>query len=203
VDRALERVAALRGVDAVQAARLVGLVEAVGAELVGRSLLPRREAIWRFSGDQVRAMIGAMSAAPGRLARTGPDRWELFTMAVASLRGRPHQGEAAVGGLGGGRPCAVLSRREVERFRPRDVLIAPYPESWLAPLLWSASGLVTTGGGTGAHLIEVAHWLRVPAVVGCRLEESGEVDAERFDGVGALVAVDGDAGVVSVVERDD
>lgn len=206
VGGALAQVEALRPVDAAKGARLVGLVEAVGAELVGRSLLPRREAIWRFTMDQVGAMVvggSTESPPPARLARTGPSRWEPFTIAVTSLHGRSHHGEAAAGGTGGGRPCAVLTREDAGRFQARDVVIAPFPESWMAPLLWSAAGLVTTGGGSGAHLIEVAHWLRVPSVVGCRLEESGGVNAERFGGVGALVAVDGDAGVVSVVERED
>ena len=219
VSGALRQVEGLRPVDASKGARLVGLVEAVGVELAGRSLLPRREGIWRFTMGQVGEMLaGAFAESEGpaaaaalsptvsrstaaRLARTGPGRWEPFTMAVASLQGRPHHGEAAAGGVGGGRPCVVLTREDAERFQARDVVIAPFPESWMAPLLWSASGLVTTGGSAGAHLIEISHWLRVPAVVGCRLEESGGVRVERFGGVGALVAVDGDAGVVSVVER--
>jgi phosphohistidine swiveling domain-containing protein len=206
VSGALAQVEALRPVDAAKGARLVGLVEAVGAALVGRSLLPRREAIWRFSVDQVGEMLAdtpteSGTRRSGRLARTGPGRWEPFTIAVASVQGRSHPGEAAASGIGGGRPCVVLTREDAERFQERDVVIAPFPESWMAPLLWSASGLVTTGGSAGAHLIEVSHWLRVPAVVGCRLEESGGVNADRFGGTGALVAVDGDAGVVSVVEQ--
>jgi phosphohistidine swiveling domain-containing protein len=205
---ALAQVEALRPVDAAQGARLVGLVEAVGAALVGQSLLPRREAIWRFTMGQVGEMLADTPAESGtrrsgRLARTGSGRWEPFTMAVARVQGRPHAGEGVVSGVGGGRPCVVLTREDAERFQARDVVIAPFPESWMAPLLWSAAGLVTTGGGSGAHLVEVAHWLRVPAVVGCRLEGSGGVNAERFGGTGALVTVDGDTGVVSVVEQDD
>jgi phosphocarrier protein FPr len=50
---------------------------------------------------------------------------------------------------------------------------------------------VSTGGSSGAHLFEVARSLGVPAVIG--------VDPTVSGGDGSLVAVDGDAGVVSVL----
>jgi phosphoenolpyruvate-protein kinase (PTS system EI component) len=71
------------------------------------------------------------------------------------------------------------------------VLVTPLPLPHLAPLLWHCAALVTTGGTSGAHLFEVARSLGVPAVVGADLGALVEV--------GSLVAVDGDAGPVSVV----
>jgi phosphoenolpyruvate-protein kinase (PTS system EI component) len=77
------------------------------------------------------------------------------------------------------------------------VLVAPNPIPQLAPLLWGASALVTTGGSTAAHLVEVARSLGVPAVLGC--------DHERlFSALGdercprRLIAVDGDSGRVAI-----
>jgi phosphohistidine swiveling domain-containing protein len=78
-------------------------------------------------------------------------------------------------------------------FRPGEVIVAPYPVNWIAPLLWGASGLITTGGSPAAHLVEVARWLKVPAVVHCDLSAAREVES------GMLAAVDGDRGAVAVL----
>jgi phosphocarrier protein FPr len=74
--------------------------------------------------------------------------------------------------------------------RPRQVVVAPLPVPALSSLLWDAAGLVTTGGSAGAHLIEVARSLGVPAVVQC--------DGLRPDVVSpdTVIAVDGDRGQV-------
>ena len=56
----------------------------------------------------------------------------------------------------------------------------------------AAAGLVTRAGSTAAHLIEFAHSIGVPTVVGC--------DLPRFaaDEPPPLLAVDGDLGRVAV-----
>jgi signal transduction protein with GAF and PtsI domain len=59
-------------------------------------------------------------------------------------------------------------------------------------MLWSAAGLVVRAGSTAAHLIEFAHSIGVPTVVGCELPP---MDADAPP----LIAVDGDRGRVSVV----
>ena len=81
------------------------------------------------------------------------------------------------------------------RLGPRVVLFAPLPLPHLAPLLWHSAALVHTGGSSAAHLFEVARSLGVPAVIG--------IDPAMFGGVGSLVAVDGDAGVVSILPPDE
>jgi phosphotransferase system enzyme I (PtsI) len=81
-----------------------------------------------------------------------------------------------------------------DRWRPgpREVLAVSQAAAQAAPLLWNAAGVVAANGSVGAHLFEVARSLGVPAVVG--------VDVSRTDD-GALAAVDGDAGSVSILER--
>ena len=68
----------------------------------------------------------------------------------------------------------------------------PGPLPGLAPMMWGAAGLVTGAGSPAAHLLEVAHSLRVPAVVGCPLDAW----LERSAGERVLAAVDGAAGAV-------
>jgi phosphoenolpyruvate-protein kinase (PTS system EI component) len=86
---------------------------------------------------------------------------------------------------------AVRGLRQLGRLGPRRVLVAPMPLPQLAPLLWHAAALVTTGGSSGAHLFEVARSLGVPAVIAAGALE-GTAD-------GALLAVDGDGGRVTVL----
>jgi phosphoenolpyruvate-protein kinase (PTS system EI component) len=74
------------------------------------------------------------------------------------------------------------------------VLVTRWPLPHLAPLLWGASALVSFGGSPGAHLVEVARSLAIPAVVGCAATEH----LGHTGRVVPLVAVDGDAGTVAV-----
>jgi phosphoenolpyruvate-protein kinase (PTS system EI component) len=60
-------------------------------------------------------------------------------------------------------------------------------------MMWGAAGLVTGAGSPAAHLLEVAHSLRVPAVVGCPLDERMAAAAA---GTRVIAAVDGVAGAV-------
>lgn len=101
-----------------------------------------------------------------RLGRRGIDRWEPFSAAVAMANAEPVRGVRAAGGVGAGRLAWVPDPRHAGAFRPRDVLVAPRPIPQLAPLLWDAAGLVTLGGGPGAHLLESARALGIPAVTG-------------------------------------
>jgi phosphoenolpyruvate-protein kinase (PTS system EI component) len=55
--------------------------------------------------------------------------------------------------------------------------------------MWGAAGLVTGAGSPAAHLLEVAHSLRLPAVVGCPVDE-------RMAETRMIAAVDGAQGVV-------
>jgi phosphoenolpyruvate-protein kinase (PTS system EI component) len=78
------------------------------------------------------------------------------------------------------------------------VVVAANPLPALAPLLWRASALVTASGGPGAHLVDVARSLRVPAVVSAPIEDligplaGGEPRSH-------VLVVDGGTGLVSAV----
>jgi phosphoenolpyruvate-protein kinase (PTS system EI component) len=77
------------------------------------------------------------------------------------------------------------------------VIAARHPTPDLAPLLWDAAAVVTTGGNPGAHLFESARSLGLPAVCGANLVET--IGSET-DLTGKAVAVDGTTGAVSIDE---
>ena len=134
-----------------------------------------------------------------RRSRIGFDRWEPFNAAVVAAQGRRADGSGAAPGVACGRLCWIPGPEHMGRFRPRDVIVAPYPTPHLAALLWDAAAVVTTGGGPAAHLFESARALAIPAVSAIHLEEALGDTLAAADGHFA-VAVDGVAGSVFVSE---
>lgn len=174
---------------------VVGLLDGVGRALAASGSLRRAEDVWRLSRPRLEALVArpealvarpeALEAAPG----TGPGPWGPFLVAAVRGGGRMLTGAAAAPGVGAG-PALVVEEPEVRPTQVGYVLVAERPLPSLAPLLWHAAGLVTAGGSPGAHLVEVARSLGVPAVTGCRLP--------GLAGGSVLLAVDGDGGSVAV-----
>jgi pyruvate,water dikinase len=109
--------------------------------------------------------------------------------------GTEHRGVPASPGVGCGRLCFIAGPEQVDDFRPRDIIVTTNPVSNLAPLLWDAAGLVTTGGSPAAHLFESARSLNVPAVCSLDLGRSLGVDLAATTGRFAL-AIHGTSGLV-------
>ena len=135
-----------------------------------------------------------------RLDRVGFDRWEPFTTAVVGLSGSSVTGASAAPGVASGRMCIVLDTEDLEKFRPRDVLVSTHPVPNLAPLLWDAAAVVTTGGSPAAHLFESARALAIPAVSGARIEEIIGRDLQEPGQRDMVLAVDGSNGTVAGME---
>jgi phosphohistidine swiveling domain-containing protein len=185
-DDALHLLRDLRRPDPGDARSVLAAVAAVGERLVHDGRLPAAPLVWRLTPDEVAlALRGA--AAP---VRRGPDRWEPFVAEVVRSRGTTVTATSVSPGVGAGPVYRVERLSGAFRPVPRSVLVVPRPLPHLAPLLWHSAGLVSLGGTTGAHLFEVARSLGVPAVTG--------IDGEKL-ATGALLAVDGDAGAVSVL----
>jgi phosphohistidine swiveling domain-containing protein len=187
LDEGVMWIAGLEAPDPLAARRVVGLVRGVGELLASDGILPSARLVWRLTGSELdRAIAGARP-----VLRSGPGRWEAFVADVVRSRGHGSPAVPVSPGIGAGRLRPLRALRTLGRPGPREVLVAPLPLPHLAPLLWHCAALVTTGGTSGAHLFEVARSLGVPAVIGA--------DAGALEEAGALVAVDGDTGIVSVL----
>ncbi len=184
----LEKLRALNSPSLRVAHDLLGLIAGLRLEMTDRGVVPDPDRAWHLDLEQIEAVLGGADFKPS--LRAGPGRWEPLIAAVAMAAGVSTTGTPAADGLGAGRKAAVGGPTEADRFTPRSIIASPQPVPALAPLLWEASGVVTSTGSPAAHLFDSARSLGVPAVCGV------EIDA----GADLVVAVDGFAGVVSCLD---
>ncbi|MDH3250448.1 MAG: PEP-utilizing enzyme, partial [Acidimicrobiia bacterium] len=152
----------------------------------------RPDQAWHLTTREIGDVLRAGRAKELR-SRIGFDRWEPFDVAVVVAQGEEVQGLAAASGVGVGRLCFVDDPTTAQGFRPRDVVVGLRPTPKLAPLLWDASALITTGGGPAAHLFESARALAIPAITSVDLEGVLGVDLAAASGRFSI-AVDGNEG---------
>ncbi len=164
----------------------------------------------------------ARAAELGRLLRRVEDvmgmpveiEWALDETGFALLQARPLQvgsavvpddvwlkhpqlhGNPAGIGWGTGRACVVSCECELTRVGPGDVLVTRVASPALSHVLPLVGGLVTELGGSTSHLASLARERGIPTVLGVP-------DATRRIPDGALVAVDGVAGVVRWMRRNE
>ncbi|MGH9247911.1 MAG: PEP/pyruvate-binding domain-containing protein [Acidimicrobiales bacterium] len=198
---ALYRLARLRPVDFDRGQKVVMLLEGVAAAVVRQGGARHLGMVWRTGVDELRASLarGRHGAPPVRI---GPDRWEPYVHATITAATTPVAGLAAAPGIGAGRVVVVENPHALPSLGGREVIVSTLPVPSLAPLLWSASALVTSGGSRGAHLFEVARSLGVPAVAGARLDEGG-VGPGGAAGHAVVAAVDGHHGMASFLRVDE
>lgn len=96
-------------------------------------------------------------------------------------------------GTARGRARIVLDSHDPTALEPGDVLVAPITDPSWTPLFVGASAVVVDVGAPLSHAIIVSRELGIPCVVSV-------TDATRRIPHGALVEVDGDTGLVSVLE---
>jgi rifampicin phosphotransferase len=127
---------------------------------------------------------------------------------VPPLSSWPHKGDAATTLLGAGesiqgvpgcpgvaraRARVILDPTDPGALEPGDVLVAPSTDPSWTPLFMPASAVVVNVGGQISHSIIVSRELGLPCVVSA-------TDATRRIPDGALIEVDGDTGLVTVLE---
>lgn len=190
--RSVGAMLALRAPDADRSNAVLGLLATVRAALVEAGAVGRPEQAWHLSSQEIMDVLRAGRASEMR-SRIGFDRWEPFDAAVVVAQGRSVDAVSAASGIGVGRLCFVDDPSTALDFRPRDVVVGLRPTPKLAPLLWDASALITTGGGPAAHLFESARALAIPAVSAVDLESLVGTDLVSASGKFSI-AVDGNEG---------
>ena len=113
--------------------------------------------------------------------------------AVVSLDvGDDVQGVPGCPGVARGRARVVLDSHNPTALQPGDILVAPITDPSWTPLFVPASGVVVDVGAPLSHAIIVSRELGIPCVVSV-------TDGTKRIPDGALIEVNGDTGVVTIV----
>ena len=108
--------------------------------------------------------------------------------------GNTLQGMPGCPGLAEGRARVILDSNDPTELEPGDILVAPITDPSWTPLFVPAAAVVVDVGAPLSHAIIVSRELGIPCVVSA-------TDATRKIPNGALVQVNGDSGVVTVLEE--
>ena len=103
------------------------------------------------------------------------------------------QGMPGCPGISEGRARVILDSHDPTALEPGDVLIAPLTDPSWTPLFVPAAGVVVDVGAALSHAIIVSRELGIPCVVSA-------TDATKRIPDGAMIRVDGDTGVVTVLD---
>ena len=139
------------------------------------------------------------ASAVSRTGAPGPDlaareRMPLLSAAVRE-HGRHLRGRPAVAGQAAGRLVACRPHERPPVASRDAILLIDRPRPALAPLLFTARGVLARSGAAGSHLAEVARSLSVPMVIGCHPET---VTGAGPPGAPWLAAIDGTTGDVAL-----
>ncbi|MCH2634134.1 MAG: PEP-utilizing enzyme [Acidimicrobiales bacterium] len=103
------------------------------------------------------------------------------------------QGLPGCPGISEGRARIILDSHDPTALEPGDVLVAPLTDPSWTPLFVPASGVVVDVGAALSHAIIVSRELGIPCVVSA-------TDATKRIPDGAMIRVDGDTGVVTILD---
>ena len=103
------------------------------------------------------------------------------------------QGLPGCPGISEGRARIILDSHDPTALEPGDVLVAPLTDPSWTPLFVPASGVVVDVGAALSHAIIVSRELGIPCVVSA-------TDATKRIPDGAMIRVDGDNGVVTILD---
>ncbi|MEC8921780.1 MAG: PEP-utilizing enzyme [Actinomycetota bacterium] len=153
-----------------------------------RELIEERQAIFDTASSRQEPFVIVGEAAP----LSSWDRRDAITAEPVS-NGDSIQGMPGCPGVSEGRARIILDSHDPTALEPGDVLIAPLTDPSWTPLFVPAAGVVVDVGAALSHAIIVSRELGIPCVVSA-------TDATKRIPDGAMIRVDGDTGVVTVLE---
>jgi pyruvate,water dikinase len=103
-------------------------------------------------------------------------------------------GFAGSGGIIEGKARVCFDPSDISSLKPGDILVAPTTSPTWAPAFQIIKGVVVDVGGIFSHAAIVAREYGIPAVIGTGM-------GTKVIKTGDIIKVDGDSGVVSIVER--
>ncbi len=196
----------------VRHARLVDpLVDEIAHRLVTRGVIGEADDVFFLTNEEIEEilLLGPQRDYRDRIARRRrefetarhfvfPERFRGYPKpevavpgddGVTELRGTPVSAGVVVA-----RARVVLDPQRDGPLRPGEVLVAPVTDAGWTPLFALASGLVVDIGSALSHGSTVAREYGLPAVANVRT-------ATRTIRTGDLVQVDGNEGVIRILER--
>ena len=124
-----------------------------------------------------------------------PDTFVGFPPPIAELDGSSElRGVGASSGRAIGRARVLKSSHEASALEAGEILVSHHADVGWSPLFLAAGALVTDLGGALSHASVVAREFGLPAVVNVKV-------GTRVIATGDMLAVDGDRGLVRVLER--
>jgi phosphohistidine swiveling domain-containing protein len=141
------------------------------------------------------AGVPCRAGEPGR--HLAAREWMPLLGAAVQEHGRHLRGRPVVAGQAAGRLVACRPHERPPAASRDAILLIDRPLPALAPLLFTARGVLARSGAAGSHLAEVARSLAVPMVAGCRPET---VTGAGPPGASWLAAIDGATGDVALLQ---
>jgi pyruvate,water dikinase len=153
-----------------------------------REIIEQRQEIFDMAAGKQEPFVIVGESEP---LSSWPDR---DAVTVEPLRpGDSIQGLPGCPGVSEGRARVILDSHDPTALEPGDVLIAPLTDPSWTPLFVPAAGVVVDVGAALSHAIIVSRELGIPCVVSA-------TDATKRIPDGARIQVDGDTGVVTVLD---
>ncbi len=153
-----------------------------------REKIEERQAIFDLAAARQEPFVIVGDAEP---LSSWPERDAVVVEQVQS--GDSIQGLPGCPGVSEGRARVILDSHDPTALEPGDVLVAPLTDPSWTPLFVPAAGVVVDVGAALSHAIIVSRELGIPCVVSA-------TDATKRIPDGALVRVDGDTGVVTILD---
>ena len=172
--------------------------EAIGPDHWPPIVARRREILRRLSrwqappalGPAPSAIVEPMTMMLWGITNEQVEKW----LAQADGDGTTLEGFAGSPGIAEGRARVVLSPADLDELAEGEVLVAPITSPSWTPVFSRIAAAVSDIGGIMCHAAIVSREYGLPAVVGTN-------DATSRIRTGQLIRVDGDTGVVTILDR--